>query len=229
MNIFKKLMLQACFIGCLIPGASIIASQPETNISIVCPEEVQKLTALYLQSKQQFNAINAMYQRVIKLSPLLNIKMHFYTEETYGDFAHRLFDKSTLASPTKEEENDGHLIQMKALSPSDICKDIMIDNSTRLEYLLATYPNTLNSILSWPEDWCVFRNVFKGFYLDLFDSLLEEIPADSISDDKIEIAIVTKILDRGILEQVLAENDALLEQLASLCDEAEKNNSIKKI
>ena len=67
MNVFKKLLLQACFISCLIPEASIIASQSEQDISTICPEEVQNIANLYEHVVMNVNQIEANIQHIIEL------------------------------------------------------------------------------------------------------------------------------------------------------------------
>ena len=63
MNVFKKLLFQASFIGCMISGATF-TSEEEQEVPI---EAVQALSGLYEQTASQLDQINANLQQIIEL------------------------------------------------------------------------------------------------------------------------------------------------------------------
>ena len=132
MNIFKKLIFQACFIGCLIPGASIIASQPETNISIVCPEEVQYLATINELAIAQVDQMEANLQHISELLTSKKLKTIDAKEM-----------RSKLTQIIYFLENQKEITIQ--LTPEAIDRLILI-NKVCLEYFLVHIPNKIDAI-----------------------------------------------------------------------------------
>lgn len=145
MNILKKVVFQACLLGCLISGATF-ASQPEQEISV---KDIQAVSDLYEQAASQSDQINANLQQILELVTAKKLKVS-NVEKTRQDLKEIIsfLDHQKNFTTQLTLENIDHLLLI---------------NKVCLEYFATRIPNKIDTI-SLQDLITKIEDFFNGVY-----------------------------------------------------------------